>query len=139
MLDEKRVINEVAARNGIRIDADDPFFASATMVQLALEETLQIVEERFKTTIAEFESHIRRAERSAGKAVAQEAKMWANKLREGLRKDITAAGLKTRVLLQEVHEAHERPRRIFWTAVGLLSALGLFCSGIWFGHLTYFR
>src|SRR4051812_6631310 len=79
MLDEKRVINEVAARNGIRIDADDPFFASATMVQLALEETLQIVEERFRKTIAEFESHIRHAERSAGKAVAQEAKAIESK------------------------------------------------------------
>ncbi len=139
MLDEKRVINEVAARNGIRIDADDPFFASATMVQLALEETLKIVEERFRTTIAEFESHIRLAERSAGKAVAQEAKVWASELREGLRRDITAAGLKARVLVQEVHEAHERPRQIFWTAVGLLSALGLFCSGVWFGRLTHLR
>lgn len=139
MLDEKRVINEVAARNGIRIDADDPFFASATMVQLALEETLKIVEERFRTTIAEFESHIRQAERSAGKAVAQEAKIWVKELNEGLRKDIAAAGLKARALVQEVHQAHERPRQIFWAAVGLLSALGLFCSGIWFGHLTYFR
>ena len=139
MLDEKRVISEVAARNGIRIDEDDPFFAAATMVQLALEETLQIVEERFRTTIDEFESHIRGAERSAGKAVAREAKIWVGELREGLQKDITAAGLKARVLVQQVHEAHERPRTIFWAAVGLLCALGLFCSGVWFGRLTYLR
>ena len=39
MLDTKRLIAEVVARNGIRIDPDDPAFALVTLVQLVLEES----------------------------------------------------------------------------------------------------
>jgi hypothetical protein len=138
MLDEKRVIAEVAAKNGIRIFTDDPIFAAVTVMQLGLEESLQSAEERFKAIISQFESNVRVVERRAGKAVAQEAKTWAGEVRQGLQQDIAAAGLKARELVQKVQEAQTRPRIIFWTSVGLLSALGLFCSGVWFGRLTTF-
>lgn len=139
MLDEKRVIEEVATKNDIRIFPDEPFFAAVTVMQLALEETLQSVEERFRAVISEFQSNVRAVERRAGKVVAQEAKAWAEEARQGLQKDIGVAGLKARELVQKVHEAHERPRIIFWTSVGVLSALALFYSGVWFGRITYLR
>jgi hypothetical protein len=136
MLDRKRVITEVAAKNGIRIGPDDPIFAGVTVMQLGLEESLQTVEERFKRIIGEFESNVRAVERRAGKALAQEVKHCAGEMKRELEGEISAAGLKARELVQSVHEAHERPRLIFWASVGLLSALGLFCSGVWFGRLT---
>ena len=136
MLDEKRVIEEIATKNDIRVFPDEPFFAAVTVMQLALEESLQSVEERFRAIISEFESNVRGVERRAGIAVAQEAKVWAGEVRQGLQKDIGVAGLKARELVQKMHEAHERPRMVFWTSIGLLCALGLFCSGVWFGRIT---
>lgn len=136
MLDAQRAIAEVAKENALRIYPDDPFFAAVTVMQLALEESLQSVEERFRGIISEFEANVRSVERRAGKTVAQEAKIWAGEVRQGLEKDIAAAGLKARELVQKVHEGHERPRAVFWASVGLLCALGLFCSGVWFGRLT---
>jgi hypothetical protein len=136
MLDAQRMIAEVAKKNALRIYPDEPFFASVTVMQLALEESLQNVEERFRGIISEFESNVRGVELRAGKAVAKEAKVWAGEVRQGLERDIAAAGLKARELVQKVHAAHERPRSIFWASVGLLCALGLFCSGVWFGRLT---
>jgi len=136
MLDKKRVITEVAAKNGIRVGPEDPLFAGVTMMQLGLEESLRDVEDRFKGIITEFESHVRVVERRAGKVLAQEVKECAVELRRGLQGEISAAGLKARELVQSVHAAHERPNMIFWASIGLLCALGLFFSGVWFGRLT---
>jgi len=41
MLDVKRLIAEVAARNGIRIDPDDPAFCLVTLKQMVSEEAGQ--------------------------------------------------------------------------------------------------
>jgi hypothetical protein len=139
MLDKKRVITEVATKNGIRVGPDDPFFAGVTMMQLGLEESLRDVVDRFKAIITEFESHVRVVERRAGKVLAQEVKECAAEMRRGLQGDISAAGLKARELVQSVHESHERPNVIFWTSIGLLCALALFFSGVWFGKLTAAR
>ena len=58
-----------------------------------------------------------------------------DRLGRELEGEISAAGMNARELVQSVHEAHERSRLIFWASVGLLCALGLFCSGVWFGRL----
>ena len=55
-------------------------------------------------------------------------------MRQGLMGDIGAAGMRAQELVERVNRAH--PNRIFWASIGLLSALGLFCSGVWFGYLT---
>jgi hypothetical protein len=136
MLDKKRVITEVAAKNGIRVGPDDPIFAGVTVMQLGLEESLRDVENRFKTIISEFETHVQVVERRAGKLLAQEVKDYAGEIKRGLQGEISAAGLKARELVQTVHQAHQRPNMIFWASIGLLCALGLFCSGVWFGKLT---
>jgi hypothetical protein len=136
MLDKDRVIAEVAARNGIRIESDDPIFAAVTIMQLGLDESVRDLQGKLLAVINEFESNVRSVERRAGKLLAQEVKDCATELRRELQDDVNAAGLKARELVYRVHQAHQRPNMIVWASIGLLCALGLFCSGVWFGRLT---
>ena len=136
MPDREKVIAEVAKQNGIRIGPEDPIFASVTAMQLGLEETLRDAEHRFKGIISEFEANVRTVERNAGKILAEHVKDYTAAMRQGLMGDIGAAGMRAQELVERVNRAQEHPNRIFWASIGLLSALGLFCSGVWFGYLT---
>jgi hypothetical protein len=136
MLDRERVIAEVAARNGIRIESDDPIFAVTTMTQLGLEESAQKLQDKLLGIIAEFEANVRGVERCAGKVLAQEVRDCAGEMRRELQNDITAAGMKARELVYRIHEAHQRPNLIVWASIGLLCGLALFSGGVWFGRLT---
>jgi hypothetical protein len=60
MLDTKRLIAEVAARNGIRVDPDDPAFALVTLVQLVLEESSRQISDDVRASIAEFERSVQK-------------------------------------------------------------------------------
>ena len=136
MLDKDRIIAEIAARNGIRIEEKDPIFAVVTATQLGLEEAGRELQNDLRTIISEFEANVQAVERHAGKVLAKEVKQCAGEIRAELRKDIDSAGLKARDLVQRVHEAHRRPAMIMWASIGLLCAIALFCSGVWFGRLT---
>ena len=48
MLDVKRLIGEVAAQNGIRVEADDPVFALATINQIMLAEAMREFNEQIR-------------------------------------------------------------------------------------------
>ena len=136
MLDKDRIIAEIAARNGIRIEEKDPIFAVVTATQIGLEEAVRELQNELRTLISEFEGNVQAVERHAGKVLAKEVKQCAGEMQSELRKDIDSAGLKARDLVQRVHEAHQRPAMIMWASIGLLCAIALFCSGVWFGRLT---
>ena len=139
MIDRERVVAEVATRNGIRIGKHDPLFAVMTVAQLALEESVEELQAKLGSIIAEFELNVRAVERRAGKMLAQEVKDCAGELRGGIQDDINAAGVKARELVQSVHDAHRRPTAIMWISVGMLCGLALLICGIWFGRLTASR
>jgi CHASE3 domain sensor protein len=136
MLDKERVIAEVAAKHKVRVEPDDPYFAAATITQMALEETVRELQVRIHASIAEFDASVRVVERRAGKMLAQEVKDCAAAIRGELQKDIVNATKKARELINEVKLAHEVPNRIIWASIGLFCALALFLSGVWFGRLT---
>jgi len=136
MIDRERVVAEVATRNGIRIGKHDPLFAVMTVAQLALEESVEDLQAKLGSIIAEFEVNVRAVERRAGKVLAQEVKDCASELRGGIQDDINAAGVKARELVQSVHDAHRRPTTIMWISVGLICGVALLICGIWLGRLT---
>ncbi len=136
MLDKDQIVAEIAKRNGIRIEDGDPIFAVVTATQVGLEESVRELQNEFRTMIAEFEANVQTVERHAGKVLAKEVKQCASEIRAELRKDIDSAGLKARELVQRIHDAHQRPNMIMWASIGLLRAIALLCSGIWFGRLT---
>src|SRR5437870_1321765 len=77
MADVKRLIAEVAARNGIRLDSDDPAFCLVTLNQLVLEEAGQKVAEEIRTATKHFED-------AAGKVEGRVGVILGRELREAL-------------------------------------------------------
>lgn len=136
MLDQERIIAEVAARNGIRIERDDPILAVLTVTQMALDDAGDQLEERIRALMSEFEANVRAVEHLAGRALGDQAKNHASALKHELRLEIDSAAAKATELVTRVHRAHERPNIVMWASVGLLCAVALFCSGVWFGRFT---
>lgn len=133
MLDVKRLIGEVAARNGIRVESWDPAFALVTLNELVLEEIALRLTEEVHSGIAEFTEAVHKTEAHAGRILAQHVKEAAAELRRELQRDIEDARLKANEIVVNVHRAHSRPTVIRWGAVGLICAVALFCAGLWFG------
>src|SRR5438270_12812908 len=77
MLDVKRLIGEVAAQNGIRLEPNDPAFALVTLNQLVLEETASRLLGQISATLAQFAESLSKGEHLAGKTLAQEVKAAA--------------------------------------------------------------
>jgi len=74
MIDLRRLIAEVAARNGIRVEPDDPAFALVTLNQLVLEDFITRTDERIRLGIAEFMDAVHKTETRAGKILAAEVR-----------------------------------------------------------------
>ena len=137
MPDMKRMISEVAAENGIRVEPGDPLFALVTMNRMVLEESARTYYDYNQKLIEEFMESMKRAEVRAGSMLAQKVKESAEKMREGLQGDIHIAGLKAREYVHLVNEAHRRPAIIRWVSVGLVAAVAIFASGVWLGTLLH--
>ncbi len=137
MPDIKRMISEVAAENGIRVEPGDPLFALVTMNRMVLEESARTYYDYNQKLIEEFMESMKRAEVRAGSMLAQKVKESAEKMREGLQGDIHIAGLKAREYVHLVNEAHRRPAIIRWVSVGLMAAGAIFASGVWLGTLLH--
>jgi Transcriptional activator TraM len=135
MQDVKRLISEVAAQNGIRVEPDDPLFALVTINKMVLEEATQELQNRIQVVISGFDASYQRAERRAGSVLAQMVKESAEQMRQGLQNDIRLAGLKACEFVHLVNEAHRRPALIRWSAVGLAAGTLLFGGGVWLGTL----
>ena len=134
-IDVQRLIAEVAARHDLLLKPDDPAIALVTMNELVLEASIDIVHEEVRETIAEFHASMQKVEKRAGTMLAQSVKEATVQMREGLQSDIHQAGLKAREFVHLVNEAHRRPALIRWSALGLVSGLLLFGSGVWIGTL----
>ncbi len=134
--DRQRLIGEMASRYGIRMDGNDPALAIIGLNQLALEETIQGVCEQLRARVAEFETSAQKVEVRAGIVLAQQVKESAAEIRRELHADVHAAGLKSRELLHQIHEAHRRPVLLRWAAVGVAFGFILFLCGVWVGRIT---
>ena len=121
MLDVKRLISEVASRNGIRLDEDDPAFCLVTINQIVLEETAAKIVEDVRTATREFEQAAERLHRRSGVVIAEQIKDSLATLRPLSVPDRA----KVSVAIPS--------DRIRWFAVGLLSGLVMFVAGILVG------
>lgn len=133
MIDVNRLIGEVAARNGIRVEPGDPAFALVTLNQLVLEEAARQLTEELRSGIAEFTVAVQRTETRAGKVLAQQVKEAAAELRQELQRDIENARLKAAEMVTEVHQAHRTSTLVRWGAAGLICAVALLGAGLWIG------
>ena len=133
MADTKRMISEVAAENGIRVEPGDPLFALVTVNRMVFEEAAQMYYDHNQQLIVEFKESMKKAEARAGSMLAGKVKEAAEKMREGLQSDIQQAGMRASEYVYRVNEAHRRPAIIRWVSVGLVAAVAIFASGVWLG------
>ena len=82
MPDVKRLIAEVANRNGIRLDPDDPAFCIVTLNQLLLEEAGEKFAAEVRKATKEFEDAVREVEGRIGMILARQLKDTIAALRE---------------------------------------------------------
>ena len=123
----------VRARNGIRVEPDDPIFALVTINELVLEQVARRVSDEITTRLVAFKEGMDKTERRAGRLLAQDVKEAGAQIRAELQKDIDAAGIKAAHLVCKVDQAHKRPAMIRWLAVGLVLSVALLVFGVYAG------
>jgi hypothetical protein len=133
MYDVKQLIAAVRARNGIRVEEDDPIFALVTLNELVLEQIARRVSDEITTRLVAFNVGMDKTERRAGSLLAQDVKEAGAQIRADLQKDIDAAGMKAAYLVYKVDQAHKRPALIRWITVGLSLAVVLLVFGFYVG------
>ena len=139
-----RLVAEMATRHGIRLnDYDDPALAVMSRVEptrVGGNGPGCFSGDQLGTRIAVRPSGgasgCQKLETRAGTVLAQQVRESAAEIRREIQHDGHAAGLRSRELLNRIHEAHRRPAVLRWTAVGILIAFFLFCCGIWVGRMT---
>ena len=133
MIDQKQLIGHVAAKNGIRLEPDDPAFALVTLNEAVLQEASAALTQDIRQALNSFMESLAKTEQRAGKALAQDVKGAAAELRRELNADIERASLKANELVMKVSAANARPAIAKWMAVGSLAALLLFLCGVMVG------
>ena len=117
-VDVERLIGEVAARNGIRIEPDDPAFALVTLNQLVLEEAARNLVTEIRAATADFKSAAERVQSRAGS-------MFARMLSE--------RGSKMQTAQRDVEYISGRVAAI-WFILGVLCGSIFNLVAVWLGH-----
>jgi len=133
MIDVHRLIGEVAARDGIRVEPGDPAFALVTLNQLVLEDAVKQIGQHIHAGIAEFTDAVHQTEDRAGRILAEEVKAAAAELRLELQRDVETARVGAKEIVSEIHRSHTRAALIRWGTTGILSAAAIFGAGLWIG------
>src|SRR4051794_28865271 len=132
MIDQKQLIGQVAAKNGIRLEPDDPAFALVTLNEAVLQDALAALTQEIRDVLTSFTESLTRTENRAGKTLAQDVRAAAAELRRELTADIEAASLRANELVIKVGTANGRPATATakWTPIGIVAALLLFVCGV---------
>lgn len=133
MIDIKRLIAEVAARDGIRVEPGDPAFALVTLNQLVLEDAAEQMRERIRAGVADFNEAVHKTEMRAGKMLAEEVKQAAAELRHEVEQDIEKARIEANQIVQAVHQEHTKAALVRWVVWSMIVAAGIFAAGLWIG------
>ncbi len=133
MIDQKQLIGQVAAKNGIRLEPDDPAFALVTSNEAVLQDASAALTQEIRQVLNSFTESLAKTEHRAGKALAQDVKTAAAELRRELNSDIERSTLKANELVMKVSAANMRPVIVKWAAAGSLASLLLFLCGVLVG------
>jgi hypothetical protein len=127
--DIQKLINEIASRNHILVDPDDPVFAVVTINRLMLDEAVEGLLKRVGGAITRFEGSARLVEAESGKFPAEELRSSTSAWKAEIARDLNIANARGCEMIDKIHRAHSRPAMRRWSAVGLLTGLILFGCG----------
>ena len=133
MVEVKRLIAEVYARDGIRIEAGDPAFALATITRLVLEDAVDQIREHIRSGMAEFADAVHKTEARAGKVLAERVKEVAAELSREIEADVEKTRLDVAQILQGVNPTHAKAAPARWLASAAIAGALLFTAGLWIG------
>lgn len=125
MLDVQRLIGEVAAKNGIRLEPNDPAFALVTINQLVLEESVTRLTENVSLILTQFSGSLNKTERRVGAILAEDLKSAITEIRNYLAVEPEA---QSRQVL--VPPTLSKTVEYRWAALGSLAAMLIFGIGI---------
>ena len=129
--DVRRVIAEVARKQGVLLEEGDPLFVALEAHAVVLQEVaarllveIQEASEHLKTVVpGQVDAAMKASLETAAKAV-----------RDGIDADIEGASLKARAIVDSVYRAQSRGAMWTWITVGLLAAVVLFGGGMLVGR-----
>ena len=134
-VDVKRIIGDVAARHGVRLDDDDPLVVALTANAVALEDVAQVLLAEVRRVTDELQKVAVELPDEASAVLREAATEAAATVRRDLSEDIQGAGLKARAIVDAVHRAHARPAATRWLSLGLASGAALFVLGVVLGRI----
>ena len=130
MADVKRLIAEVAARNGIRIEPDDPVFCLVTLNQLILEEAGQEVANEIRTATKSLREAVTTVEGRVGVVLARELKQTLSALRSQADREPRS---RFELRKTNVRSSINVRSRIAYAAISILIASLIFGCGVLVG------
>jgi hypothetical protein len=130
----QKLIGEVAARNHCRIEDGDPIFAVSTINRLMLDEVVDGLIVRIGAAITAFETSARAVDAHAGKLLAEEIRTSISAWKAAIAEDINVANVRSSEMIDRLNQAHSKPVRLRWGALGLGAGLLLLLAGIVLGY-----
>jgi len=132
MTDTNRLIAEVVARNGIRLDAKDPAFCLVTLGELMFKEAAAKIVEDVRSAANDFTDTAERVQVRSGKILAQQINGALAGARQSLREEIQTVTAEATEKLTKLHQSNVK-FVAYWIATGILLAVGIFVAGILVG------
>lgn len=129
--DVRRVIAEVAQKQGVLLEEGDPLFVALEAHAVVLQE----VAARLLSEIEEASKHLKTAvPGQVDAAMKSSLETAAKAVRQGIESDIQGASLKARAIVDSVYRSQSRRAMWMWIAVGLLAGSLLFGAGMVVGR-----
>jgi hypothetical protein len=116
-LDIKRLVAEVSAQHGIRLDPDDPMMAVVTLNRLVFEQSVAEVLAKVTSAARDFDQAANRVQVRAGGILAQE-----------VRDAVTA-------IKSDLAQSGSNCVQTKWLLLGAVSGVLLFAAGLWTGMM----
>jgi CHASE3 domain sensor protein len=132
MIDTKRLISEVAIRNGFRIDERDPAFCVVTLSELVLEEAAKRIADDIRLAAGEFERAAEKVQARAGTVLAQQINEILVAARLRLDAEVQAAATQSRNKVMSLHQ-FQMKFAAHWITVGLAASAIVLGIGILVG------
>ena len=124
-LDIKRLVAEVSAQHGIRLDPDDPMMAVVTLNRLVFEQAIAEVLAQVTSAARDFDQAANKVQMRAGGILAQEVRDAVTAIRNELKQKTTAT-------LAQSGLTCTQPK---WLLSGAVSGVLLFAAGLWTGMM----
>jgi hypothetical protein len=129
----QKLISEVAVRNHIVVEPDDPIFAVSTINRVMMDEAVENLLARVRVAITAFEASARAVDAHSGKVMAEEIRTSTSAWKAAIAQDINVANVRSCEMIEKLNMAHSLPARLRWGSLGLAAGLLLFVGGILLG------